>query len=75
MNNEEKKSYIPDDLIMTKRKYMNSTKENVGGGKLHHSDVGVSVILQLLYRSISTQSHTILRICHINSIVSFPLSF
>lgn len=54
---------------------MNWTKDNVRGGKLHDSDVGVSVIFQSLYRSISTQSPTILRIFYINDIISFPLIF
>lgn len=54
---------------------MNSTTDNLRGGKLHYSDVGVSVTFQSLYRSISTQSPTILRICYINDIISFPFSF
>lgn len=33
--------------------------------------MGVSVTLQLLCKSISTQSYTISRICYINSIISF----
>lgn len=44
MNKEEKNSHIIDDLIMTKIKKLNSTKENVRGGKLHYSDVGVYYI-------------------------------
>lgn len=35
------------------------------------SDVGVFVTLQLLCKSISTQSYTILRICYINCIIYF----